>query len=142
VTISQIGDDMPTEWYFQNNGQVVGPINPKELLAGVRKGVIQHDSLIRKDDSQWVAAWEVGGLLEAADRDLVQYHCPYCNARVHKPPTTCIECAREITAVYRSREQVGELNALAATSSNAIETVAERHSGGIMNWLKSLFSKS
>lgn len=125
---------MPTEWYFQNNGQIVGPLTPKELLGGVRKGVIQHDSLVRKDDSQWVAACEVGGLFEAADRDLVQYHCPYCNARVNKPPTTCVDCAREITAVYRSRESVGEIR-----TQPQYEEASEPR--GFLPWLKSLFSK-
>jgi len=129
---------MPTEWYFQKNGKVVGPITPKELLAGVRKGVIQHDSLIRKDDSQWVAACEVGGLFEAADRDLVQYHCPYCNARVNKPPTTCVECSRDINAVYRSTESVGEFR----TEEQPKAKQAEAPERPVrFKWLKWLFAK-
>ncbi|MEO1972103.1 MAG: DUF4339 domain-containing protein [Pirellulaceae bacterium] len=122
---------MSTEWFYQDNGEVVGPLMPSELLAGVRKGLIQQESLIRKDDSQWVAACEVGGLFEAAKRDLVHYLCPYCNSRVTKPPTTCVECSREITAVYRKREVVVDFPS---------GTVLEQHRGAI-GWLKSLFSK-
>lgn len=126
---------MPTEWFYQRNGDVIGPITPSELLAGVRKGVIQHDSLIRKDDSQWVAACEVGGLFEAAKRDLVQYHCPFCGARVHKPPTTCIDCSREITAVYRHREKVSDLPDHEKPEARGKEENGEQR--GLIRWLKS-----
>jgi DNA-directed RNA polymerase subunit RPC12/RpoP len=122
---------MSTEWFYQDNADVVGPLKPAELLAGVRRGLIQEESLVRKDDSQWVAAWEVDGLFAAAKRDLVQYLCPYCKSRVTRPPTTCIECSREVTAVYRKREVVAEMPA---------DHEIEQQKGAI-NWIKSLFAR-
>jgi hypothetical protein len=124
---------MATEWFYQQNGEIVGPLTAAELLAGIRKGRIQPDSLLRKDDSQWVAAAEVNGLFEAADRDLVRYYCPYCRARVHKPPTRCVECQRDINAVYQEREQIADM-------PEDVQAEKSTRKRDLLGWLKSLFS--
>src|SRR6056297_2813742 len=51
----------------------VGPLRPNELLSLVRKGQVQPDTMLRKDDSAWFEARTVGGLFEAALRQEVQY---------------------------------------------------------------------
>ena len=84
---------MPTEWFYQRAGQTIGPLSPKELLAKVRDGEVLPQTLVKKDDSQWVEASEVGGLTEAATKDRV-YHCPFCGGNIRKPPVTCRQCTR------------------------------------------------
>ena len=56
---------MATEWYYQIMNDVVGPLSGRQLLDKVRAGQVKEDTLIRKDDSQWVPARQVNGLLEA-----------------------------------------------------------------------------
>ncbi len=57
---------MPDEWFYQQGDYEVGPLRPKELLDYVRKGVIRAHTPIRKGDSNWTPADQVGGLFEAA----------------------------------------------------------------------------
>ncbi|MEM0926586.1 MAG: DUF4339 domain-containing protein [Planctomycetota bacterium] len=87
-------------WFLQRmDGNVqmeVGPLRPSELLTMVRKGEIQPETKLRKDDSAWFEARTVGGLFEAALRQEVQYFCAGCNARIPKPPTKCPKCLRDI----------------------------------------------
>lgn len=84
---------MPTKWFYQRGGQTIGPLSPKELLAKVKDGEVLPQTLVRKDDSQWVEASEVGGLTEAATKDRV-FHCPFCHSRIQRPPVTCTTCTR------------------------------------------------
>ncbi len=83
---------MATEWYYQVGGQARGPVGPKELMSKVREGVILPNTLIQKDDSQWVEASEVNGLIDAAHKDR-KYGCPFCAEPIPKPPVTCRNCA-------------------------------------------------
>ncbi|MCA9227184.1 MAG: DUF4339 domain-containing protein, partial [Planctomycetales bacterium] len=87
---------MATEWFYQTLGQVVGPLTSSELLRDIRSGKLGHDTPVRKDDSQWVSACDVNGLLEAAVRDVVEFRCPFCNTKVSKPPVVCTGCDRRI----------------------------------------------
>jgi hypothetical protein len=87
-------------WFLQRmEGNVqteVGPLRPTELLSMVRKGEIKPETKLRKDDSAWFPASDVGGLFEAASRQEVQYFCPACNRRISQPPITCPGCLRDI----------------------------------------------
>ena len=89
-----------SQWFVQRmEGNVqseVGPLRPAELLTLVRKGDVQPETLLRKDDSAWFPARDVGGLFEAALRKEVQYYCPGCNLRVREPPVTCPGCLRDL----------------------------------------------
>lgn len=84
---------MATEWYIQLGGETVGPMTSADLLKRVRAGEVQPTTQIRKDDSQWVAAEEVNGLMDAATRDRV-FKCPYCGERISRPPCSCPNCTR------------------------------------------------
>ena len=70
------------EWYFEMMGQPVGPITGKQLLERVRSGDIVVDTPVRKDDSQWVPARDVGGLFTAAgggqERDSEPFYSKKC----------------------------------------------------------------
>lgn len=74
----------------------VGPLRPSELLSLVRKGDIKPETRLRKDDSAWFPAGDVGGLFEAAVRQELQYFCPACNRQITKPPVTCPNCLRDL----------------------------------------------
>ncbi len=94
---------MATEWYYQIMNDVVGPLSGRQLLDKVRAGQVKEDTLIRKDDSQWVPARQVNGLLEAVVQPLAQRICPYCGAQVDSPPTTCRGCNRRLVLSFNSR---------------------------------------
>jgi hypothetical protein len=94
---------MTTEWYYQLMNEVVGPLSPAELLDKIRAGQVKEDTLIRKDDSQWVSASQVGGLFEAAQRTEARLICPYCGHDVDRPPTTCKHCNRQLVMSVSSR---------------------------------------
>ena len=93
---------MSTEWYYESMGQVIGPLTSAELLQKVRAGEVTEATPIRKDDSQWVAAEDVNGLFEAANRARIQHKCPYCGHAIPRPPTTCEGCRRNVDKAYRT----------------------------------------
>jgi hypothetical protein len=94
---------MTTEWYYQLMNEIVGPLSPSELIEKIRAGQVKEDTLIRKDDSQWVSASEVNGLFEAAQRKDTRLICPYCGHDVDRPPTTCKHCNRQLVMSVSSR---------------------------------------
>jgi hypothetical protein len=81
-------------WYYQSAEFEEGPCTAADLLRLVREQVIQADTLVRKDDSAWFPAGQVGGLFEAAAKPTVEYQCPSCGTSVGKPPTYCRRCRR------------------------------------------------
>lgn len=83
----------------------LGPLKPGELLDLVRSGDVVPSSMVRKDDSAWFEAGEVGGLFEAAVRPTIHYYCPQCQTEVTEPPVTCPKCLRDIR---KAREVVVE----------------------------------
>ncbi|MEM9826875.1 MAG: DUF4339 domain-containing protein [Planctomycetota bacterium] len=93
-----------TQWFFKTEADAVefGPLRPSELLEKVRVGEIKPSTRVRKDDSAWFDAGEVGGLFEAAAKPDVVYRCPYCNKKISKPPTECRHCHMD---VYKAFEQ-------------------------------------
>ena len=94
---------MTTEWYYQIMNDVVGPLTGRQLLDKVRAGQVKEDTLIRKDDSQWVPARQVNGLLDAVNQSHTQRICPYCGQNVDQPPTTCRGCNRKLVLSFSSR---------------------------------------
>ena len=105
---------MATEWYYQIMNDVIGPLTSGQLLDKVRSGQVKEDTLIRKDDSQWVRAREVNGLFETLDQVRIKRICPYCGHDVGPPPTTCAKCNRKLVLAYNSR-----LAAMAKKTKNA-----------------------
>ncbi|MEO9596001.1 DUF4339 domain-containing protein [Rhodopirellula bahusiensis] len=83
-------------WFVQKGDEQLGPYKPAELLALVRDGSVVAETKIRKDDSNWFSASEVGGLFEAARRPSIEHYCPQCNVRVSQPPTICPECGKDL----------------------------------------------
>ncbi|EMI17748.1 hypothetical protein RMSM_05326 [Rhodopirellula maiorica SM1] len=117
------------EWYIQqlNAPEDLGPLRPSDLLKKVRSGDVKPDTLIRKDDSAWFHASEVGGLFEAAMRPTIEYFCPQCNHPVTEPPVMCSHCGREIR---KARTQITE-----NTISNGTR-LPEQPGRSVQSWLK------
>ena len=84
-------------WYYRTSGKEIGPLRSSEIVAHVRQGKVTPDTLVRKNDSQWVSAREVSGLLEAADTAKQTEHvCPFCGEPISRPPTRCLSCMRDV----------------------------------------------
>ena len=64
---------MATQWYFNVMGKVFGPVSSSDLLERVRCGDITGATPVRKNNSKWFPAKEVGGLFEAAFKDRPEY---------------------------------------------------------------------
>ncbi len=94
---------MATQWYYQFMSDVIGPLSSSEFLIKVRAGQIREETPVRKDDSQWVAARQVGGLFDAAQKSEAHRICPYCGRNVDRPPTTCAGCNRDLVLSLSSK---------------------------------------
>ncbi len=94
---------MATEWFCQIMNDTIGPLSSRQLLDKVRSGHVKEDTLIRKDDSQWVHAREVSGLFSAASNAESKRLCPYCGHDVQAPPTVCLGCNRKLVLSFSSR---------------------------------------
>ena len=57
---------MKVEWYCQVMGSEVGPMTESQLIDMVRQQKITPEDLVKRNDSSWVAAFEVKGLFAAA----------------------------------------------------------------------------
>lgn len=80
-------------WFYKSHtGAEYGPVSPVELLDLIRNGTLLRDSMVKKDDSQWVKVEEVNGLLANAAKPSIAYFCPTCGKQVSKPPTRCHRC--------------------------------------------------
>lgn len=96
------------QWYLQKGDDVAGPYTPQQLLDLVRRGQVVAETMLRKDNSAWFPAFEVGGLFEAAAKPSIRYFCPHCDSEVRQPPCLCRECGRELASARRQlvRHQV------------------------------------
>ncbi len=104
ITTIETVKPMATEWYYRIMNDVIGPLSSRQLLEKVRTGQIKHDTLVRKDDSQWVPASQVNGLMDAAGQTTTTRRlCPYCGTVVDRLPTTCSGCNRRLTVSVNSR---------------------------------------
>ncbi len=96
--------DCVSVWYYRVGGKEIGPLKASEIVAHVRTGRVEPDTLVRKNDSQWVAAGEVAGLFDAADTDRSHQHvCPFCGVAVPPPPSTCPNCFRDVVVSYKGK---------------------------------------
>ncbi len=114
-------EKMATEWYYQIMNDVIGPLTSRQLVDRVRSGQVKEDTLVRKDDSQWVPARQVNGLLEAVTQNQSQRICPYCGTIVDNPPTTCRGCNRKLVLSFSSR-----LTTLGKGKTKAIKVERDR----------------
>src|SRR5262245_45091882 len=58
---------MVAEWFYQDLGQVVGPVTSDHLRQSAREGRVGPETLVRRGPSgKWVAARKVKGLCEGA----------------------------------------------------------------------------
>ncbi len=89
------------QWFVQQSEDVMGPLSPADLLGLVRQGVVTTETKVRKGDSAWFTAGEVGGLFEAAVKPTIQYLCPGCGAKTPPPPCHCDQCGRDLQAARR-----------------------------------------
>lgn len=122
------------EWFVQRADEVVGPLRPAELLNLVRSGSVKPETKIRKDDSAWFDAGQVGGLFEAAMRPTIENHCPACNALIDHVPCECPGCGQH---VVHARTRIIE-NSI----SNANEAPAKPTSGrSVQSWLNRIRKK-
>ena len=129
-----------TVWFVQQvNGEVqteIGPLQPKELLELVRKGSIRPETKLRKGDSAWFPASDVGGLFEAASRRPLKFFCPSCGVEVSRPPVTCKHCLHDIQrgeARVVSAEQPDQLPTAVAQARNKADDEARQ---SMQNWLR------
>jgi hypothetical protein len=142
---------MTTEWYYQTMGSQVGPVSSAELLRKVRAGEIIPNTQIRKNDSQWVPAAEVGGLFEEANKPVYSRICPYCGAAVtEKPPCVCQNCDRMLHRVMQKREASHVVMPIAAESNGSSSTErrpadtsgnGEQEPSGLIAMLRRAFSR-
>lgn len=59
-----VGNDMAAKWYYQKDGNEIGPVSGEDLQRLVATRQITGDDLIRKDGIEnWVPASKVAGLL-------------------------------------------------------------------------------
>lgn len=119
-----------TKWFIQraDSSEDLGPFRPSELLDLVRSGDVTSETKVRKDDSTWFAAADVGGLFEAAMRPTIRYFCPQCETEVTEPPVTCPKCDRDIR---RAKTEITE-NTIVNRNERS---VAEQAGNSVRNWL-------
>jgi hypothetical protein len=99
----------------------------------VRKGEIKPETMLRKDDSAWFPAGDVGGLFEAASRGELQYFCPACDRRISQPPITCPNCLRDLGR-NEARVVKPEKMALGPETSESQESQEEH--GSAKSWFQ------
>lgn len=129
LTTRETFEPMATEWYYRIMNDEIGPLSSRQLLEKVRTGQIKHDTPIRKDDSQWVVASQVSGLLDAVDKTATRHLCPYCGHVIDRPPTTCPGCNRKLVVSMNSRlTQAGmsKVNRTRKTRQEQAEQLRER----------------
>lgn len=130
-------------WFMQRmEGSVqteVGPLRPSELLTMVRRGEIQPETKLRKDDSAWFEARAVGGLFEAAVRQEVQYFCPGCDQRITQPPTKCPQCLRDLGRGEARAVTPSEPGTTANVSGEV--ALAQDAQKSVQGWLKNKVRK-
>jgi hypothetical protein len=92
-------------WFYRVGDQNFGPYTNAQLLELVRGGKVGGDTYVRKDDSNWVLAQAVGGLIEAATDDKEKAVCPYCGESIPPPPTRCESCRRDVSIAMRGADE-------------------------------------
>lgn len=119
-----------TKWFIQRAGssEDLGPYRPSELLEMVRSGEVTSETMLRKDNSKWFAAADVGGLFEAAMRPTIRYFCPHCHTEINEPPVMCPKCDAN---VVRAKTLIKENTIVSRTDHGTHEAT----SNSVKNWL-------
>lgn len=127
-----------TQWYVQKPSddptqinEMIGPLKPAELLKLVRQGDVVPESLVRKDDSAWFEAREVGGLFEAAMRPTISYFCHQCEAPITEPPVECPKCGAAV-----QKEQARRLIKENSILRKEDQTLTGQASKSMQKWLR------
>ena len=120
-----------TSWYIHSGEDFedLGPYHPSELLQKVRAGEVTPETKLRKGDSAWFVAGEVGGLFEAAMRPTIEYFCPQCETAVSTPPVVCPTCGREI---HQAVTKITE-NSIVDPADDSLSNQAGR---SVQHWLR------
>ena len=118
------------EWFIKRDEESgdLGPLCPPDLLKMVREGKVTRQTMIRKNDSAYFEAGQVGGLFEAAMRPTIEHFCPSCNRTVSEPPTICSYCGQEL---YKAITKITE-NTISLPSDNS----PSKAGLSVKNWLK------
>jgi hypothetical protein len=118
------------DWFIKQDDEQedLGPLRPPELLKMVREGQVTRQSMIRKGDSAFFEAGNVGGLFEAAMRPTIEHFCPGCEHAVPEPPTVCAFCGREL---YQAITKITE-NTIALPT----DSLQSKAGHSVRNWLK------
>lgn len=93
---------MADQWFVRGETEDLGPYRPSEILQLIWDGVVREETMLRKGDSAWTPAGDVGGLFEAAARPTVRWTCPRCGRDVRQPPTYCRRCDLFLERANRS----------------------------------------
>lgn len=124
------------DWFIHHDDDTeIGPLTPKELLDLVRSGAISEDTMCRKENSAWHRVGDVGGLMKAAQGQVVGYRCPHCRKTVSEPPTYCRGCKKYLDSASEIvRDSDGKTH---AADADKIETPRETLSSWA-NWVTRL----
>ena len=107
---------MSKQWYCQLMGSELGPYTSAELVDLVRKRQLMQDGLVRQGNSDWVPAYKVKGLFEAASRPPTKPRkAAMTEPSRPEPEETPVEPGRDaaavaedvIAAVERVERQIG-----------------------------------
>lgn len=129
---------MATEWYYQGSGSTnIGPLSNAELLEHVRAGFVDESTLVRKDDSKWVAAREINGLMEAAKKPARVDACPYCETPVNPAPTRCPKCDRQLLRTVKKKVDNSVVRKRVLAGTGPVPNAAG--SPGMLQWLRSFW---
>ena len=121
-----------TNWFIQSDHdqEDLGPFRPSELLQKVRAGEVTRDTKLRKDDSAWFDAGEVGGLFEAAMRPTIEYFCPQCK---HARQRTTQSSAAIVD--YEIQVAITKITENSILSPDE-RSVTEQAGQSVQNWLR------
>ena len=61
---------MSKKWYYQKLGTELGPFAEAHLIDLIRRGNINPEDLVRREDGKWLAVFEVDGMLDAAAKPI------------------------------------------------------------------------
>ena len=118
------------DWFVQSKcgTDESGPYRPSELLELVRSGDVTPESLLRKDNSSWFVAADVGGLFQAAMRPTIKNYCPNCHCDIPEPPITCPKCDMN---VVKAQTEIIENTIASKKAMPAPDSTA----GSVKDWL-------
>ncbi len=114
-----------------------GPLSPQQVLQMVRNGEITRQTKLRKDDSAWFSADEIGGLFEAALKPTIHYRCPSCRAEVSPNVHHCSRCGSLFDLALR---EVTEHHVRSSLTSS--EPASSNRNSSMQNWLNKIRRRS